>query len=194
MSARPGDGIGNEQEAIESARAGNEAGWNWLVETWQAPLVAFLVRMLGNEDDALEIAQEAFIRALRHIGNFRAGSKFSTWLFGIAVNLSRDLKKSARSRLVQSLPEMADVADRAPSQNRGDENEYRELVAELRYAIDRLPEKLRPAFMLFYEENMSMNEISAILKLPVPLVKVRLFRARKYIANANPHLKEYLWN
>lgn len=193
MSPQAAEQIRDEAEAIERAKAGQEAGWNWLISAWQGPLVAFLIRMLGNEEDALEVAQEAFIRALRHIGNFRAGSKFSTWLFGIAVNLARDLKKSARSRLVQTMPEMADVADRAPGKDRGDENEYRELVAELRRVIDRLPDNLRPAFMLFYEENMSMNEIAGILKLPVALVKVRLFRARRYIANSNPQLKEYLW-
>lgn len=194
MTPSSGDGIRDEREAIESARSGNEAGWNWLVGAWQGPLVAFLMRMLGNEDDALEVAQEAFIRALRHIGNFREGAKFSTWLFGIAVNLTRDLKKSARHRLVQSMPEMADISDRAGLQPRGDENEYRELVAELRRVIDRLPDNLRPAFILFYEENLSMNEISSALKLPVALVKVRIFRARKYIAKSNPQLREYLWN
>lgn len=180
----------SEGEAIEKARSGDEAGWDWLIQTWQGPLTAFLLRHTGNEDDALEVAQEAFIRAIRNIHRFREGSRFSTWLFGIALNLVRDLKKSARSRLVESLPEMNDVEGRSETA-KGLED--RELARDLRTAVDRLPEGMRNVLMLFYEEELSMNEISRALKVPVSLIKVRLFRARKQLAKMNPQLREYLW-
>lgn len=180
----------SEGEAIEKARSGDEAGWDWLIHTWQGPLTAFLVRHTGNEEDALEVAQEAFIRAIRNIQKFREGSRFSTWLFGIALNLVRDLKKSARNRLVESLPEMDDVEGRSETARN---LEDRELARDLRNAIDRLPGPMRDVLMLFYEEEMSMNEISAALRVPVSLIKVRLFRARKRLAKSNPQLREYLW-
>lgn len=187
---RPRPELSGESDAIAKARSGDETGWDWLIHTWQGPLTAFLMRHTGNEEDALEVAQEAFIRAIRNITRFRDGSRFSTWLFGIALNLVRDLKKSARSRLVESLPEMDDVEGRSEIAKNLEE---RELTRDLRRAIDRLPEGMRNVLMLFYEEELSMNEISVALKVPVSLIKVRLFRARKQLAKANPQLKEYLW-
>jgi RNA polymerase sigma-70 factor, ECF subfamily len=184
--------VRDEVEAIALAQAGDEAGWTWLIETWQGPLVAFLARMSGNEDDALEIAQEAFIRALRHIGNFKTGKKFSTWIFGIAVNLLRDVKKSARNRLVQTLPDMVDVSDRRSSAAIDSDQERRDLTEDLNATIMRLPQKLLGPFLLFYEEDLSLKEISEALGIPASLAKVQLYRARKFIAKANPQLKEYL--
>ncbi len=190
MITQPQDPKSGEAEAIARARAGDETGWDWLIGTWQGPLIGFLMRHTGNEDDALEVAQEAFIRAINNIQRFREGSRFSTWLFGIALNLVRDLKKSARSRLVESQPEMDEILDRSETARNLEE---RELARDLRAAIDRLPEAMRNVLMLFYEEELSMNEISTALKVPVSLIKVRLFRARKQLAKTNPQLREYLW-
>jgi RNA polymerase sigma-70 factor (ECF subfamily) len=146
-------------------------------------------RITGSATDALDASQETFGILFRKIGEFRFQSRFSSWVYRIAVNASIDLKRRSSSRRVGSLEafqEEGEVHDGGRFDISDDEGEgpgaaasRHELELEIQRAIDRLSPKLRAITVLRYVEHLSYGEISETLQISLGTVKSRLARAHE---------------
>jgi RNA polymerase sigma-70 factor (ECF subfamily) len=175
----PADAGSQEKALVRQAMAGRRQAFNDLVECYQRRLYNYCYRMVGNADDASDVTQEAFVRAWRNLGSFRAGEPFSPWLYRIAHNLCVDhlRRKPAALSLDVEMEEGRDPADTAESPETALESS--ETRRAIQAAIADLPEKYRAVMLLRHGQGMSLDEISEALGLPLNTVKVHLFRARE---------------
>ena len=193
-SARQADA--RDRADMERLATGHDAALNDLMERHATPVFHFLCRMVGNEDDANDLAQETFARVFRARANFRTSEKFSTWLFTIAANLARNhFRWRARHPNVsleaetgeteQTLGSTLPANDLAPNEQA--------LTAEraeaVRTAVSKLPEDLREAVVLCEWEERSIAEAAAILETTPKAVESRLYRARQILRE---RLKQWL--
>lgn len=156
------------------------------MERWQGKLFPFLCRLTGDEASAADLAQETFVRVYEARRKVRPTGRFSTWLFTIATNLSRNLARWRRRHPTISLEEPGD-GDRSPSlgERLGSESppgallERRELCEAVRSAVLSLPEPLKEALVLFEYEELSYEEVAQVLGCSRKIVEMRLYRARK---------------
>lgn len=169
-------------ETLMGALAGGDLpALDALMLRWQTPLRAFLYRHLHNEADALDLAQETFVRLYRHRDRYRTGARFTTWMFQIALNLARDHVRKAQRRRTDSLEGAppAATAGLAASGSSPDAAARRaEEVAAVRSAIAALPEDLREVLVLFEYEDKTHAEIAEIIAASPKAVETRLYRAR----------------
>lgn len=159
-----------------SLRAGDDRALDALMLRWQLPLRAFLYRHLGNEADALDLAQDTFVRIYRHRASYRDGARFSTWMFQIALNLCRDHGRRHSRRPVAALDEAPESADASPSPDSAALDSER--ARAVRDAIRSLPENLREPLILSTYEELPQAEIAAILHATPKAVETRIARAR----------------
>jgi RNA polymerase sigma-70 factor (ECF subfamily) len=135
--------------------------------------------MLGvREADLLDMTQNVFVVVHRQLGGFEGRSELTTWLFSICRLVVRDYRRSAKFRreiLVDASELSGLIADAATQQHRLDSDDLRRILEAV---LDRLPEKLREAFVLFELEEMSGEEIARLLDLPIGTVRSRLRLAR----------------
>ena len=173
---------------MERLMTGQEAAFNDLVERHAEPVFRFLCRMVGNEDDANDLAQETFARVFRARASFRLSEKFSTWLYTIAANLARNhFRWRARHPNVslssgtedpeQTLENVLPSDDAAPSEQMA----AGERAAAVRKEVSRLAEDLREAIVLCEWEERTVAEAAAILETTPKAVESRLYRARKQL-------------
>jgi len=142
-------------------------------------------RITGNATDALDSSQETFGIVFRRIGEFRFQSRFSSWVYRIAVNASIDLRRRTRTRRIASLEgiteaggapyDVADPGGELPSAAAS----RKELEIEIQGAIDRLSDKLRTMIVLRYTENLTYDQIAETLEISLGTVKSRLSRAHE---------------
>ena len=159
-------------------RDGDDRALDALMQRWQVPLRSFLFRYVQNEADALDLAQETFVRIYRHRVNYREGARFSTWMFQIALNLARDQARRRSRRPVVALEEAPEaVSDGDPRASTLTE----ERAVAVRMAIAELPETLREAVLLFEYEYKSHAEIAEIVGATAKAVETRLHRAREQL-------------
>ena len=173
---------GPSDESLMSALAdGDLPALDALMLRWQTPLRAFLFRHLQNEADALDLAQETFVRLYRHRDRYRPGARFSTWMFQIALNLARDHARKRQRRRTDSLeaaPPSATASLAAPGAPPDSAARRHEEIAAVRDAIAALPEDLREVLVLFEYEEKSHAEIAEIISASPKAVETRLYRAR----------------
>lgn len=140
------------------------------------------MRMLGNREEAEETAQDAFVRAYRSLHSFREDAAFSTWLYRIVHNLclTRISRRRPATQAVElrdgEVPDILAADESDPSVQEQMEDE--ELQAAIAAQIALLPEKFRSVVVLFYQQEMSYEEIAGILGVPLGTVKTNLFRGR----------------
>ena len=151
------------------ARAGDEAAYRWLLDRYRARVVRLAAHVLRRDGEAEDVAQEAFLKAFRRLPSFRGEGRFSAWLFGIAVRLCLDRRRSAR--WAREVPEDAI----APPSISPDSPDTRLLVSAL---LDRLSPPMRAALVLREMEGLDYDEIAATLGIPVGTVRSRLHAAR----------------
>jgi len=186
MNAVPSD----EEDALDMVRlaAGHDAALNGLMERHGAPLFRFLCRMLGNEDDASDVAQEAFVRVYRHRADFQKEKRFSTWLYTIAANLARNQLRWRTRHPHQSLDAAREpggdtlkerLVDAAP--NPGETLQAAERVKTIRDAVAALPEDMRTPLLLAEYDGFSQAEIGEILNCSAKAVEMRIYRARQQL-------------
>ncbi|HEV2436147.1 MAG TPA: RNA polymerase sigma factor [Verrucomicrobiae bacterium] len=173
---------------MERLAAGHDAALNDLMERHATPVFHFLCRMLGNEDDANDLAQETFVRVFRARAGFRPNEKFSTWLYTIAANLARNqFRWRSRHRNVSletDSPETDQTLGSTLPANEPAPNEQAltaERAAAVRVAVDKLPGDLREAIVLCEWEERSVAEAAAILETTPKAVESRLYRARQIL-------------
>jgi RNA polymerase sigma factor (sigma-70 family) len=185
-SARQADA--RDRADMERLAAGHDAALNDLMERHATPLFHFLCRMVNNEDDANDLAQETFVRVYKARKNFRPNEKFTTWLYTIAANLARNhfrwrsrhpnVSLEAESEATeQTIGSTLPANDPAPS----DQALSAERAAAVRTAVHQLPEEMREAIVLCEWEEHSVADAAAILKSTPKAVESRLYRARQLL-------------
>jgi len=167
------------------AAAGDESGFNYLVEKYHRPIIHFLFRMVRNQAIAEELAQEVFLRVYRSRQSYRAEARFTTWLYRIATNLAvnhaRDTKRERAVRSVyldapdEQTGTTPDVADDEPSVEQSLLREER--MKAIRTHIMALPERQRIAVLMHKYQGMDYRQIGEVLKLSESATKSLLFRA-----------------
>ncbi|WP_249598878.1 RNA polymerase sigma factor SigW [Peribacillus frigoritolerans] len=182
------------KERINQVLKGDHNAFGEIVEIYKDKVFQICFRMLGNRQEAEDLAQEAFVRAYVNIRSFNITMKFSTWLYRIATNLCIDrLRKKkpdyyldAEVAGTEGLNMYSQIAsDMAKPE---EEVESLELQETLQVEIMKLPEKYRSVIVLKYIEELSLKEISEILDLPVGTVKTRIHRGREALRKQLRHL------
>jgi len=163
---------------VEAIRSGDPQATRLLVERYQGLVYGLCFRMLNHRQDAEDVTQETFLRALRAILGFDAARPIRPWLMEIAANRCRTAL-SVRSRRPRPAPiATAELhADPRPGLNDPDD-----LASELNLAVNRLRTEYRAVFLLYHEQNLSYEEISRSLDRPVGTIKTWLHRARAELA------------
>ena len=190
---RIGDNPHSDADACDRADmerliAGQDTALNDLMERHATPVFHFLCRMVGNEDDANDLAQETFVRVFKSRGSFRTNEKFSTWLFTIAANLARNhFRWRSRHPNVSLETENVETEQTLGSTLPSDapapnvQALAAERAAAVRAAVGKLPEDLREAIVLCEWEELSMAEAATILETTPKAVESRLYRARQLL-------------
>ena len=170
---------------MEQLQAGHDAALNDLMARHATPIFHFLCRMVGNEEDANDLAQEAFVRVFKSRASYRAEQKFSTWLFTIAANLARNhfrwRSRHPNLSLDAENPETEQSLGSTLPANTPTPKEAAlasERAAAVRSAVKNLPEDLREAVVLCEWEERSIADAAAILEATPKAVESRLYRAR----------------
>lgn len=167
--------VESEQLPVQSAREGNPAAWDALFRRYQLPLYVYIFELIRHEQTSLDVVQEVFIAAIRHIRSLRDDGKFGGWLFGIA---HQKCVQHWRKRGEVLVDEIADVPDEP--EDRPDELLIRrEEEAELMKLLHQLPLSHRSVLLLHFIEDLSLEEIAQITETPIGTVKSRLHYAKR---------------
>jgi RNA polymerase sigma-70 factor, ECF subfamily len=166
-------------DLVARAQHGDRVALGELIHETQGRVYNLAYRMLGNPQEAEDLTQEIFVRMWRALPHFRGDSKFTTWLHTIATNACLNRKRSLRRQLETEL-DAQDALETLPSQDHGPvqgvlEEDERTRLWEM---VERLPEKYRLVLALFYQQQLSYQEIAQVLTLPLGTVKAHLNRAR----------------
>ena len=160
---------------MRALQHGDATALDRLMLRWQQPLRTYLMRHALSAEDALDLAQETFVRVFRHRDRFDLTRRFSTWMFQIALNLLRDQGRRASRRPTSSIEDSPEpFTDHSPQADAED----REIAAAVRGAIAELPDPLREAIILFEYEHQSHQEIAQIVGATPKAIETRLQRAR----------------
>jgi RNA polymerase sigma-70 factor (ECF subfamily) len=169
----------HEHLPVAQARAGKPEAWDALFHRYQKPLYVYAYELVHNEQASLDIVQETFIAATRHLGGLRDDAKFGSWLFGIAHQ-----KCIQRWRKQNRETEARDEFAAAPEEFENDPGELlvrREQENEFMNLLNQLPPPQRAVMLLHFVEDFSMEEIANITDTPLGTVKSRLHYAKKQL-------------
>lgn len=166
-------------------RAGNMAGFDFLIQKYRKPIIHFMYRMVRNQAVAEELAQEVFLRVYRSRETYRAEARFSTWLYRIATNLgvnhardNRHERTASTIYLDETDSETGTTPDLADSTPGAEANLLRrERLNAIRQHVLALPERQRVAVLMHKYEGMDYRQIGDVLKLSESATKSLLFRA-----------------
>lgn len=183
----------SDEELMLKVQEGSHMSFDILVDRYKVRLYNFILRMVGQPEEAEELAQEAFVKAFIHAGKYKTIARFSTWLYTIATNLVRNqLRARRRMPQVLSLWELGGRREEEPKQadlvadNRSPDNSIndRELSRIIEEAIEKIPEKYRTSFVLREINQLSYEEIAAVTGLKLGTVRSRINRGRNYFRKA----------
>jgi RNA polymerase sigma-70 factor (ECF subfamily) len=176
----------DDQADVERVLAGNISAFEGIVRRWQGPLVNLAYRFCHDRGRSEDMAQEAFLRAYRGLGQWRKDAVFSSWLFALATNLYRSELRRIPVRTV-SLEDTAEPHDTRVSDAGQEDRDY-DRDSAVRRAVGALPAKYREALTLFYFHDMDIGTAARSLGLPEGTVKARLFRGREILRSKLPQL------
>ena len=174
-----------DEQLVGLAVSENAEAFGEIVKRWERKIFALCFGMLGSEADARDATQEAFIAAYRNLANFRGEAKVSSWLHRIAVNQCLTIKRRAKTRSEDFLSEDESAEDTtfiapahlSPSRT----TEQKERLTLIRQAVGSLPVDLRQVIVMKEFEEMTFQQISDTLDLPLSTVKSRLYAALKQL-------------
>lgn len=166
-----------EQLPVQEARAGKPEAWEFLFKRYQLPLYVYVFELIHREQTSLDIVQETFINAVRHIGGLRQDEKFGSWLFGIAHQKCIQHWRRLDPEHVPLDTEDADF----PGTDAGPPELLirKEEEAEFMKLLDQLPVAHRSVLLLHFVEDFSLEEIARITGTQLGTVKSRMHYARK---------------
>ena len=169
-----------DEELVARSVGGDLDSFNQLVLRWERPIYALAYRVIGREEDARDVTQEAFLRAFRALGGFKGQAKFSSWLYRITLNLCRDWIRRERRTLIAQAPEGVDLielaGETAPSESIEELVARRQLGRAVEKAMAMLPEEQRTAIILKEYHGLTFQEIADMLDCPLSTVKTRLYQ------------------
>ncbi|HUQ31589.1 MAG TPA: sigma-70 family RNA polymerase sigma factor [Pyrinomonadaceae bacterium] len=171
-------------ELVTQAVAGREDGFEELVRRYQRPIAAYVYRMVGDYEAALDLTQEVFIKVYNSLRRYRPEFKFSTWIYKIAHNAAVDHLRRYSTRGTSALTsefdgEQYDLPIESRRLSPEQESERAERCAEIQLVVSCLPTAYRELVLLRHSHDMSYDEIAEVTNLPLGTVKNRLFRARE---------------
>lgn len=186
--------LASEQALVDQCRRQDYEAFSKIVDAYQARVFGFVRRMVRNDEEALDVCQEVFIKAFRHLERFDGRSSLRTWLFRIAHNLCIDRARKHDRGLTESSLEPMDADDEPIefADMRWDPERVAlssELSEVVEAAVASMSEKLRTVLLLHDKEDMGYDEIAKTVDVPVGTVKSRLFLAR---AHLQAHISQYL--
>ena len=174
-----------DEQLVELAISDNPNAFGEIVKRWERKIFALCFGMLSREEEAKDAAQETFIAAYRNLKNFRGDAKVSSWLHRIAVNQCLTTMRRAKSRSESLLDDEDQAAEKvfiAPSRQMPSRTtEQNERLHFVRQAVQSLPVDLRQIIVMKEFEEMTFQEISDVLDLPLSTVKSRLYTALKQL-------------
>lgn len=164
-----------EQLPVPQARAGEPAAWDPLFRRYQLPLYVYVFELVRTEQSSLDIVQETFIAAVRHIGGLREDNKFGSWLFGIAHQKCIQHWRKRKEILFDEIPETLGDFEDSPD----DLLIRREQEAEFMNLLNQLPLPQRSVLLLHFVEDFSLEEIAQITETQLGTVKSRMYYAKR---------------
>jgi RNA polymerase sigma-70 factor (ECF subfamily) len=170
-------------ELVQTAVAGRESSFEELVRRYQRPIAAYVYRMVGDYDAALDLTQEVFIKVYNSLSRYRAEFKFSTWIYKIAHNAAIDhlrrhaVREQAMTTSVDG--ERREVMIESRRLTPEQESERKERRTEIESVVQLLPSSYRELIVLRHSHDLSYDEMAEVTGLPLGTVKNRLFRARE---------------
>jgi RNA polymerase sigma-70 factor (ECF subfamily) len=179
-----------DQRLVERVQGGDKRAFDVLVLKYQHKIVKLVMRYVRDQSEALDVTQEAFIKAYRALPKFRGDSAFYTWLYRIAINSAKNHIVAKKRRPMEydlDLQESGGYETHAQLHDTDSPEriaQREELRESLQTAIDTLPEELRVAIILREIDGMSYEEISGAMDCPVGTVRSRIFRARDALDKA----------
>ena len=172
-----------DRDLVATAAQGLEGGFEELVRRYQRPISAYVYRMVGDYDCALDLTQEIFIKIYASLSRYRPEFKFSTWIYKIAHNAAIDhlRRNSGRERSInqgtESEPQQLVIESNGLSPEQQSEREERRM--EIESVVRLLPTAYRELIVLRHSQDLTYEEIVEVTGLPLGTVKNRLFRARE---------------
>lgn len=169
----------SDEELVEAFQAGDLSAFDLLVERWERKIRGAIYRILGSDEDARDLCQEAFLKAFRSLPQFKREARFSSWLYQIALNLCRDRMRRRKGKKMVSLddPEFDLVGTlQGVGASALDRVEALNLSRVVAAAVWALPEEQREVIVLKEYEGLTFLEIAETLDLPPSTVKTRLYR------------------
>jgi RNA polymerase sigma-70 factor (ECF subfamily) len=177
-----------DEDLVRLAQSGQQSAFNDLIKRYQRQAVAVSYRLLGNTHDALEVTQDAFLKAYTKLSTLQKPGAFAGWLMRIVSNLSLNYRRGRKSRSSMPLSSlMGSDSDgesgggdwEAPGADPVHTLESRELGVKLQEALKQLPEKQRLAIIMFTIQEMPQNDVAEALDCSVEAVKWHVFQGRK---------------
>lgn len=169
----------DQENIIARARRGDADAFEQLVAAYRDQVFRLALRMCGNEADADEVAQEAFLSAWKALPNFRGDSRFSTWLYQLTSHAAIDLMRREKRQIAAEDITEVSAPDPAPGpQQQAEQSETRQAVRD---AMAQLSPEYRQIVVLRFLQELSYEEIGVVLKLPPGTVKSRLNRAKSQL-------------
>jgi len=182
--AKTGDylDVDPDGDLVTRWKEGDESAFEALIRRHEGRVFGLLMRMLGNREDAEDVAQEAFLSLHRHGHRFRHDSRFSTFVYRVAANaaLNRRRTLGRKNARIHKLQTRQAAGDDLPTTPRDPESAVfgSEVQVQVQEALLQLPADLRAATVLYDIEGLSYREIAAVLEIPEGTVKSRIHRAR----------------
>ena len=176
----------SDEELMIQLQQGEELALNQLMCRWQLPLTRYIYRYVGNQTEALDVAQETFVRVFQQRHRFKEKLKFSAWMFAIATNLCRNfLRWQSRHPSKASEPDQQEESwetQELTSQSSPDEiARLKESAEAVRREVNALPDQLKAVVLLADYEELSYRDISEALGCSVKAVETRLYRAHRLL-------------
>lgn len=189
-----------DQDIVTQARGGSERAYRELVRRYERPIFSLVYRMVRNREQAEDLSQETFVKALNALDSYRPEFKFSSWIFKIANNAAIDqlrrreldtlsLEGSPHAETPEAVAATA-LQIGARQESPLDTVEALELGGEIEAAIEQLRPEYRSCILLRHVEGYAYEEIAEILDLPLGTVKTYIHRARHELRGALSHLRE----
>lgn len=183
-----------EKDFIERAKTGDDRAFGELVLMHQSFVFNLALRAVGDPHEAEDLAQDAFIRAWQALPRFRADAKFSTWLYRIVVNLCYNRRpKLKQEQEFLSMEENEEFIFQGDEINPIDEVDDKELRTCLHRKIDELPATQKMLIQLRYQQELSYEDISEVMQMPMGTVKTSLFRAHAHLRQEMARMEEMTW-
>ena len=177
-------------DLVKRVQKGDKKAFDPLVIKYQQRIANLISRFIRDQDEVLDVTQEAFIKAYRALPNFRGDSQFYTWLYRVAINTAKNhlatlSRRPPQGDIEAEIAEQMDMGPRLKEQETPERlAEEADLKAVILDAVDQLPEELKTALTLREIDGLSYDEIAEAMDCPIGTVRSRIFRAREAVDKA----------